>query len=462
MNAPWGNFRMRLLLWHGALSAVLIFGFGVSVFHLEKTRRYAEVDAHLTSLLGLLSDALRKERRPEKDLPLNASEAINTLIQNHFHSSSSHYFGVWLRNPHPVLASPLLPENRERPSFSSSTPVTRDGFREICLSAAPVDLILVGIKVDGLNSELANLLRRLVLIGSLLQCISMVPGIWLSRRAAAPIEAIAHAAKQIASGNLKTRITIGPEHGEVSVLASKLNLSFAQLEDLFLQQTRFTSDAAHELRTPIAIILSQSQSILRRNRTKEEYQEAISAIARGAERMRCLLSTLFRLAKIDSHREQPAQLCVDLQKTLAPHIELLQDQSRTAEVGVTIDISPTFAHVDPSHLDLILSNLLNNALQHNLPNGSIHVSSLSNHSEATVTIKNSSLPIPPDLLPRLFDRFFQIDSSRTGGHAGLGLSIARELTRLNNGRLHITNADGFTTVTLTLPKSTPSGTHRSQ
>jgi signal transduction histidine kinase len=455
MRLPLSHLRTRLLLWHGTLSAILITGFAVSIFHLEKTRRYAEVDTQLTARLGLLADALRKERRPDRETSLNTLESVQQVAQSSFGPSSPHYFAIWLRGPHPASTSPQCPHGVERPSPLSSAPRTRGEFREISLSTAPVDVILVGTRVNGLVAELSKLARRLLLVGTLLQCVSIIPGIWLSKRTAAPIESIVHAAQQIASGNLSARIAIGPDHGELSILAEKLNRSFMQLEDLFLQQGRFTSDAAHELRTPLAIILSQTQSILRRHRTPEEYRDAITAVGRGAERMKGLLSTLLRLAKIDAHREQPIKVPTDFQAALTLHMASLSDSCGAAGVKLTSDLKRSFALVDPTHLELILSNLLNNALQHNLPNGAINLSTTNTQTHVLLVIANTSRPIPSEQLPHLFERFFQADASRTGDHAGLGLSIALELTRLNDGTLGITHERGITTVSLSLPSAPP-------
>lgn len=453
MNLRAITLRNRLLLWHGLLSALLITGFGFSIFHLESTRRYAEIDAQLTSRLGMLVDALRQDRRPDRESPIVSSEPLQKLTKSEFSVTAPYYFAVWLRGQTPVLRSPSCPEGVQRPANSSSTVFTRDDFREIHLAAAPVDAILVGTSVKSLHAELATLSGKIVLIGLFLQGLSIIPGIWLSKRTAAPIESIIRTARQIASGNLRERITIDSEHGELSGLAENLNLSFAQLEELFQQQNRFTSDAAHELRTPVAVILSQTQSILRRERSPAEYREAITAIARGAERMKALTATLLRLAKIDSHREKPNKLRVNLEKALQPHIQRLHDESSAASVQVSATLTSTDVRADAAHLDVILSNLLNNALQHNMEGGSIQISTERHSSQSSLQITNTSAHIPSDVVPQLFDRFVQADPSRKGDHAGLGLSLARELTQLNGGTLSLDHKMGLTTVCLTLPNA---------
>lgn len=449
------NLRTRLLLWHGLLSAVLITGFGLSIFHLERTRRYAEVDAQLTSHLALLADALRRDRRPDRESPMVSSESIQKLIKSEFSSATPYFFAIWLREPNPVLVSPSCPEGVQRPTNSSSTITTRNGYREIYLSAAPVDAILVGTSVQTLHADLGKVSRRLVLIGAILQCMCIIPGIWLSKRTAAPIESIIRTARHIASGNLTERISIESQHGELFSLAENLNLSFAQLEKLFRQQSRFTSDAAHELRTPLAIILSQTQSILRRERSPAEYQEAMEAVVRGAERMKALISTLLRLARIDSRHDKPNTLRVDVEKAVRPHLVLLRDESTSSGVKITSALESISVLVDPSHFDVILSNILNNALQHNIVGGYIHISTKYQPSQSSIEITNTSPPIPEDAIPRLFDRFYQADPSRKGDHAGLGLSLARELAHLNGGELTLEHDAGKTTVCLTLPNPDP-------
>src|SRR5205085_11986008 len=123
---------------------------------------------------------------------------------------------------------------------------------------------------------------------------------WLARRAIRPIEQISATAARIAAGDLGQRISTGDTDSELGRLAGVLNSTFARLETAFAQQARFTADAAHELRTPVSVMLTQTQSALSRTRSEPEYREALAACQRAAQRMRKLTASLLELARLDA------------------------------------------------------------------------------------------------------------------------------------------------------------------
>ena len=147
--------------------------------------------------------------------------------------------------------------------------------------------------------------------------LGLAGGWWVATRAIRPIEAISATAVKIAGGDLSQRINAADTESELGRLAGVLNSTFARLEAAFAQQARFTSDASHELRTPVSVILSQTQTALSRERTSSEYREALEACQRAARRMRKLTESLLELARLDAGQEPMKRERFDLSRIVA-------------------------------------------------------------------------------------------------------------------------------------------------
>src|SRR5204863_3265733 len=133
--------------------------------------------------------------------------------------------------------------------------------------------------------------------------LGLAGGWWIATRAIQPIADISATATKIAAGDLSQRISAADAENELGRLASVLNSTFARLEAAFAQQARFTADASHELRTPVSVILTQTQTALSRPRTEAEYREALEACQRAAQRMRKLTNSLLELARLDAGQD---------------------------------------------------------------------------------------------------------------------------------------------------------------
>src|SRR6185503_11389110 len=147
---------------------------------------------------------------------------------------------------------------------------------------------------------------------------------WLATRALRPIAEISRAAREIAAGDLSKRINASETESELGQLVAVLNSTFTRLDAAFAQQQQFTSDAAHELRTPVSVILTQIQSTLNKERTGVEYRETLEACQRAAQRMRRLIESLLELARFDAGQEQLKRIQFDLATTARDCAELVQ------------------------------------------------------------------------------------------------------------------------------------------
>ena len=335
---------------------------------------------------------------------------------------------------------------------------TRGNFRELVLHdrspASPFrDTIVVGRNIARELTELHVIGWTLTGVGAVILLLGLTVGGWLVGRALKPVAAIGAAAAKISAGDLSQRINITDTDTELGQLAAILNATFMRLERAFTQQKQFAADAAHELRTPVTVMLTQTQTALNRERDATSYKLTVEACQRAAQRMRRLIESLLELARFDAGQEVLRCQHVDLGATVAAGVELVQPLA--AEQGVTISVTaaPLTVTGDGDRLAQVVNNLLTNAIQYNRSGGTVSVKLASQNGLAVLTIADTGQGIAPADLPRVFERFYRTDQARTGGgNAGLGLSICQAIVTAHGGIIEAASETGSgTTFTVRLP-----------
>jgi heavy metal sensor kinase len=368
-------------------------------------------------------------------------------------SPNATYTFVWLRNGPEVTRTPGAPDT-ERPTVGADSTRQRGTLRESFIMPNPGDCFLVGRDIGAQLAELQRFGWILIGAGAGVLAIVSLGGWWLAGRALRPVGRISAAAVKIAGGDLAERIPVADAQSELGELAGVLNSTFARLEAAFAQQARFTSDAAHELRTPVAVILAQVQSALIRERPAAEYREALEACQRAAQRMRRLIESLLELARLDGGQEQSAPVVFDLAEMGAECVELLRPLAQERGVVLLPDVRPTPLRGDPDRLAQVITNLLTNAIQHTPPDGSVVLGCGAENGTAVVTVSDSGRGIAAEDLPHIFERFYRADRSRSRpeGRTGLGLAISKAIVDAHGGSIEVASSEEGTVFTLRLPR----------
>ena len=278
-------------------------------------------------------------------------------------------------------------------------------------------------------------------------------GWFVARRGLAPVRVIAGVAKGISAKRLRDRLPLDEVPTELQDLASSFNDMLARLDDSFQRLSEYSADLAHELRTPISSLTTQTQVALTRARTADEYREILYSNLEEYERLTRMISDMLFIAKADNrliapHREQ-VSLGAEIDDLIDFYHALAEDK------GVSIARSGD-GRISGDRLMLrrAISNLLSNAMRH-VPEGGRIVISVDPEGAggARIAVENTGEDIPPEHLPRLFDRFYRADSSRlrNGAGAGLGLAIAKSIVDAHGGELAVSSANGLTRFAITLP-----------
>ena len=282
-------------------------------------------------------------------------------------------------------------------------------------------------------------------------------GYAVASRGLRPVESLGRQTSRIEAHNLNARLDARGGPVELRELATSVNRMLDRLERAFVRLSQFSSDLAHDMRTPLANVISSSQITLSRARTTDEYEALIESNIEECERLQRMIENMLFLARTDNARQhlKTAELDAGSElRRLASYFQALAD-----EAGVRIDVhgeAPVVA--DATLFRRAVSNLASNALEHAQAASTIELAVSVQGSYAVVEVTNRGVAIPPEQVERIFERFYRIDSSRHGAarNAGLGLAIVKSIIELHRGKVEVASRDGRTTFALYFPRGTDS------
>jgi len=337
---------------------------------------------------------------------------------------------------------------------------------EYIMMIAPISIdggragyFLIGNMVDP-GGQLPRLFFSLILGILITLAIALAGGFWLADRAMRPVKTITHAAQAIGESDLSMRLHLGRKD-ELGELANTFDEMLARLQAAFERQRQFTADASHELRTPLTIVELESSRALAAQRSPEEYGRALKVIQSENQFMIRMVNNLLTLARMDAGQVILHNESLDLSDVALEVVERLAPLATNEQVRLSAGDLPELAIMgDRQYLVQMLSNLVENAIKYAKGEDSrVRVETGSRESEsgmlAWARVSDNGPGILPDHLPHLFDRFYQVDKSRTrqyGEHEaegergpsgiGLGLSIAQWIAQAHGGEIHVQSETG--------------------
>ena len=492
------SIKWRLQAWHGFLLVCLVSGLLSGFYVFERREKLQTLDGELTeSLTPLLprfappngrgpegrgpagrdsgprppqGDGPRSPedggppprgmdfRRPPEGRPPTDQQLENREREERFFGSGKFYYVAWSEAGDQVGASTNAPTELPKPTQKNSGPGrvvrTRGELRELIQFVPSGRCVLVGASLAPTMTQLRQLAGALVAIGFGIVVVGFAVGWWLATRALRPIAEISRAAQEISAGDLSQRINASETESELGQLATVLNSTFTRLDTAFAQQKQFTSDAAHELRTPVSVILTQIQSTLNKERSGAEYRDTLEACQRAAQRMRRLIESLLELARLDASQAAAKREPMDLSRCVAECVELVRPLADERKITLQSELVAASCSGDADQLALVITNLLANAVHHNRDGGEVRVATSSENGFAVVTVADNGPGISAEHLPHIFDRFYRADTARTSsqGRTGLGLAITKSIVEAHGGTIEVTSEAGKgSAFTVTLP-----------
>ena len=478
----WGTLAFRLAAGYTLAGLLLVFLATASLYLVLVSELEKSTDLFLADKVNVLRTMLRE--RPGDWDALREEVELESAARQYEHF----YICLLDEGNKPLLMTPGMADQLDLLQFASRTQNHPDraigmtgrrglAFR-VTTTSAPVGspavrAYTIQVAVD-VSQKAALLARyRFWFWVILLATLALFPlfGYRIARQGIRPVEEMATTARHISSTNLRERILPEGYPFELASLASTFNQMLDRLEESFERISRFSADIAHDLRTPVNNIRGEAEVALARARSAEEYRDVIESCLEEAVRLSDLIGDLLFLARAESPLAHLRRERVDVGELLGGVREYYEASAADGGVSLTTAIAdePVIAELDRTLLQRAVGNLVSNALAHTPPGGAVVLRmgvdsfgvdysdtdlSRPDSSAIRIEVSDTGVGIPPESLPKVFDRFFRVDSSRAqaSGSTGLGLAIVQSIMLLHGGKAEISSQPGQgTRVTLRMP-----------
>jgi signal transduction histidine kinase len=276
---------------------------------------------------------------------------------------------------------------------------------------------------------------------------------WVASKALAPVESIRKAAAKITAKRLDQRLPVPPTGDEIAGLIEVINDTFERLQRSFEQCARFSADASHHLKTPIAVLRAGVEEILTDERCNTNTLATAEGLLHRVHQLNSIADTLLLLARADAGRLDLHKDDFDLSDLLEGVIDDARALSEPLDLTVEAEVPQhLLLNADRVYVGMIAQNLLENAVKYNRRGGRIRLTASQSNGTVEFSVGNTGDGIPPERIAHLFERFFRGRADERMAGTGLGLSIARELARAHGGEIFLRRADAtWTELSVTLP-----------
>ena len=455
------SLTARLAALFAALTACLLVLVAV-LFGRMLDAHFQELDAHdLHGKLTLIRNALQASSAP----PLSSTPFA--VLDQSFVGHDN--VGVLLRDTdgrvlhviHPEHFTPAQQAGEARSDAAGEWSVDGRPHRGL---AVRIDLptaavgseaidVLVALDLSHHAHFLATVRKATWAGVALAALVAALFGWFAAHRGLAPLRRVTDTARRLSARQLDQRLAVDDAPLEVRDHVDAFNGMLARLEAAFQRLADYSADIAHELRTPISNLMTQTQVALSRPRTTDEYQDILASNLEEYERIARMVSDMLFLAKAEGNTLAHAGESIDLAHETDALIDFYEALADERQVRI-IRRGQASVHGDRLMLRRALSNLLSNALRHTPAGGEITIAIDADAIAVRMAVSNVGDPIDADQLERIFDRFHRGSTQRArhGEGAGLGLAITRSIVRAHGGEISAHSAEGVTRFAITLPR----------
>jgi heavy metal sensor kinase len=445
------TIRARLTIYWAALLSLILLIAGVAAFLLFQRQQWGRLDSALMEEADTAAETIARYG------PSSAAQIVANLSLERDLGPARR---VWIAHNGRVLVD-AGSRSADLPSMRNGMPPRGilDGRRRVfryAISLFTMDgrrfYIADGVDATAVRESIARLRATLLLVLPALLAISVSVGYWLAGRGLAPVNRLAAGLAEIEPRDLSRRLPAAPAEDEIAILTRAINALLERVERSSSAERRFAADAAHELRTPLAVLRSGIEVALGRERAASEYAEALRAALREAVVLCAMADELLALTRLDQEAALERQP-IDLGALAAEVVEAIEPLAQSKHLALRAHLDGPSVRVagNPNHLRRVLINLLDNALKFTPEDGEVAITLENGGGRAILCIADTGPGIAEADLPFIFDRFFR-GRSRAASGKGLGLSLCREIVRLHGGDIAAANrAGGGAEVTVTLP-----------
>ncbi|WP_354687941.1 heavy metal sensor histidine kinase [Cupriavidus necator] len=452
------SLTMRLTILFSLSSAVVMLGLGVLIW-LAMDRHFINED-HV-----VLGDNIRLIQKIARETPAEQlPERLKEMVDHH----RGFVAQVRTAHGHRLYATQGFDfgaafEAIARQSAHDDTFVWQEGAQEyrgmraqVAVSDTRVGPLSVVVGMDTeIHAHFMHAFRQsLAFYTTLAVVASGLFGWWAARRGLAPLRMMASRAKGVTANKLDARMPVDAVPVEMADLATTLNAMLERLQDDFRRLSEFSSDLAHELRTPITNLMTQTHVVLAQPRDAAKYREVLASNAEELQRLGRMVSDMLYLAKMEHGITLPNEEAINVADEVQALFDFYDALAEDKGVNLRLQGQAKIAG-DRLMLRRALSNLLSNALRYTPQGKQIVVEAREQAGHTTIVVENEGEEISAELLPSLFGRFFRADKSRTRADSdsvGLGLSITQAIMVAHGGQISVESSGGKTRFVLTFPR----------
>jgi two-component system, OmpR family, heavy metal sensor histidine kinase CusS len=311
----------------------------------------------------------------------------------------------------------------------------------------PAVTYMAGVDAEPFGHTLRTFETAVALLTLAGTVLSAALGYWIARIGLGPVDRLSSDVQQVGPDDRTRRLQLPALPRELAHLGASFNAALDRLDGAYRQLATFSDDVAHELRTPLANLIGQTQVALARERNAAELREVLQSNLEELERLRAIVADMLFLARAEQGVRARGLVASSIAQEVGKTVEFLD--LLLDEAGMSVQVQgDAVAPIETSLFRRALTNLLQNAIQHSRPGARVLVQIGHDERSAEVSFSNPSAPIAPEQLPRLFDRFYRVDTSRrnSGENHGLGLSIVKAVAVMHNGHVFARSDGGMTTV----------------
>lgn len=342
---------------------------------------------------------------------------------------------------------PYNPENKKDFFFNSEIngqKIRLGQFPILNDSGKLIGQLTIAVSLEESFIILNNLIWVLLISFPIVLLVQFIASSLAASKAIKPVHQLIRTASGISHSNLGTRLDL-PEHkDELFDLTKTINELLARIEVSLKQQKQFTSDASHEIRTPLSAIRGTLEVLIRKQRDPKLYEEKIEGVIAQVDRLDALLDQLLQLARIESGFTNIKKETFNLSSILSVLTERWSETAKLNKINLNLNITElVFVTCDKLYLELILDNLVSNAIKYGKENGNVFI--MWDEDTKTLSVKDDGQGISEEVLPHIFDRFYRVDESRSSEIKGngLGLSIVKELADIQQITLKANSKPGI-------------------
>ncbi|MBC3954661.1 MULTISPECIES: heavy metal sensor histidine kinase [Pseudomonas] len=278
-------------------------------------------------------------------------------------------------------------------------------------------------------------------------------GYWVARVGLRPLATLSLEVQKLSPPRLSGRLQLSPLPPELEQFVASFNSTLERVELAYSRLESFNADVAHELRSPLTNLIGQTQVALTRGRSAEHYFEVLQSNLEELERLRSIINDMLFLASADQGTKVQELTHASLAEEVATTLDYLDFILEDAQVRVQVEGDASLP-IEKAHLRRALINLLHNAVQHTQAGEQIHVTIRARADHVSIGVANPGAPIAEEHLPKLFERFYRVDASRSnsGANHGLGLAIVKAIALMHGGSVFVNSEHGINTFGLSLPR----------